>query len=113
MVRFAAVSSAVVGNLVLPPSSVALGCREAARAAVPETAVHEHRDVQLGEQEVGASGQVVGARRVTDPETAHDSAHLQLRSGSPRGDAAHPLRHLGSRWERHGHARHQPSICPS
>jgi len=76
MVRFAAVSSAVVGNLVLPPSSVALGCREAARAAVPETAVHEHRDVQLGEQEVGATRQVVGARRVSDPETAHDSAHL-------------------------------------
>ena len=112
MVRFVAVSSAVVGNLVLPPSPVALGRREAARAAVPETAVHEHRDVQLGEQEVGASGQVVGARRVTDPETAHDTAHLQLRSGSPRGDAAHPLRHFGGGRERHSHARHHQRVGP-
>ena len=110
MICLAAVSSAVVRNLGLPPPPITFRCGGALRAAVPETAVHEHRDVQLGEQEVGASGQVVGARRVSDPETAHDSAHLQLRSGSPCGDAAHPLRHFGGRWEGHSHARHHETV---
>jgi len=78
----AAVTFAVVGDLLAPPFAVALRLGVAARAAVPKTAVHEDSNVEVGEHQIGLARQPTVLRGMSDSETSGDSAHSTLGCGA-------------------------------
>jgi len=72
VVGLAAITPTVVSNLLSPPLAIPLRFDVAARAAVPETAVHENGDSVIGEQEVGLAGEVSRPRRMPDAQLSCD-----------------------------------------
>jgi len=89
--RLATVAASVVGDLLAPPPTVALGFGVAARAAVPETSVHEDGDVVVGQHEVGPARQPAGPGGVANFESSGDGAHPTLGRGSLHCHAPHAL----------------------
>jgi len=66
VVGLTAITPTIVGDLLPPPLTIPLGFDVAARAAVPETSMHENGDAVVGEYEVGLAGEVSRPRRVPD-----------------------------------------------
>jgi hypothetical protein len=54
----AEVAGLVGGDLLPPEGGVGLGLGRVPGAAVPEAAVHKHRGLEFGENEVGLAGQL-------------------------------------------------------
>lgn len=67
--RDEAVAGLVAGDLGLPELGVLLGLGGVDRATVPETAVHEDGEAELGENEVGAD--LKGESRGIDVPSIH------------------------------------------
>lgn len=84
-----AVAFSVVGDLLAPPFAVALRLGVAAGAAVPETAVHEDGNVEVGEHQIGLARQPTILRCMSDSKTSGDSAHSTLGCGALGRHAPH------------------------
>jgi len=100
VVGLASVAPPVIGYLLSPPLAIPLGFDVAARAPVPETAVHENGDSVVGEHQVGLAREVSRPRRMPDTQLSRDSPHTSLGLRVSRRDLAHPCRHRSGRLKR-------------
>ena len=89
LIALTAVAAAVIGDFLAPLFAVALRLGVAAGAVVPETAVHEDGNVEVGEHQIGLARQPTILRCMSDFKTSGDSAHSTLGCGALGRHAPH------------------------
>ena len=85
------VAALVVGDLFHPPGAIVFWSLEAPRATMPEAAIDENRERQVGYHEIGRAGQRLHVAAKLDPALSEDTPCSKFDPRATRPNSPHVL----------------------